>query len=125
MASIVLCGVTLSVTVNRSLVLVSPPHLIFRFVHCSAHCINFVIGIDIHRKRAECIEFGIYHYKNYGSRKSFSESCEFLFMWRRKKKKEEVYQNRSDDLTQKIITKTAGTDFHMALVQKIHVPVEA
>lgn len=25
---------------------------------------------------------------------------------------------------QKVVTKTAGTDFHMALVQKIHVPVE-
>lgn len=98
MASIVLCGVTLSARVNRSLALVSPPHLIFRFVRCFAHCINFVISIP--RKRAECTEFGFYHYKNYRSRKSFSQSWEFLFMWIRQKKekksKKNVYQNQSD-----------------------------
>lgn len=96
MASVVLCGVTLSVSINRSLVLFSPPHLIFRFVCCFACCINFVIRIP--RKRAECTESGFYHYKSYGSRKPFSQSCEFLFMWIRQIKKilKKNYQNQSD-----------------------------
>lgn len=96
-------------------------HLIFRFVLCFAHCINFVVSVP--GKRVECTEFGFHHPKNYGSRKSFSQSFEYLFVWRwPKRNKNKIYQNQSD--AKNSYQQLQGQIFTRYLVRKICVPFE-